>query len=159
MKYKFDVYVALAMHGRKVGDILVQTFLAKAFCKKYGLSAYFPSEDEGLDKLDRDSLIDSKPDLDKMKWYVSKDDKNLDKCQTLLVLTGDNSSSGTGWEQGRMFYKHKRPIILVAPRMFYGKLTNFTTIKSSYIRPTIEEAVHCIANILRGAPCHTSTKE
>lgn len=159
MKYKYDVYLACRMHFRQVGDVLLQTSIAKAFCKKYGLTYYCPGDDEGLATLARTSIIDPKPNLDDMTGYVNKDDANLDRCKFLLVLTGDTSSSGTAWEMGRMYYKNKRPIVIVAPKTYYGQLTNFTTIKASYIRPTIESAIWCIRSLIRGkVKCHTSTK-
>lgn len=159
MKFKWDVYLAGAMHGRRVGDVLMERTLAKAFCKLYGLTYYCPAEDEGLNLLPRDAIIDLKPNLERMKWYVEKDDRHLDQCRVLLVLTGDRASSGTAWEMARMFYKCKRPIILVAPKMDRGELTNFTTIKSERIRPTQELAIHSIHQYLYGGKptCRTSS--
>jgi hypothetical protein len=149
-KLKYDVYIAGSMHGRKVQDVLLERTLAKNFCKLYGLTYYCPASDEGLDKKQRDDIIDLVPNLNTMESYVKKDDDNLDKCRVLLVLTGDKSSSGTAWEMARMHYKNKRQIVLVANKMWYGKLVNFTTIKANYIRPTIESAIKSIANILHG---------
>lgn len=148
-KLKYDVYLSIGMHGRQVASVLLQIGIAKMFCKKYGLTYYAPTDDEGLDQLSPSSIIDASPDIQRMKCYVTKDDQNVDRCRTLLLLTGNTSSSGTLWEMGRMFYKHKRPIIVVSPMMYHEKLTNYTTVKASYILETIEEAVITIKEILR----------
>lgn len=148
-KFRYDVYLAIGMHGRQVGNVLLQIGVAKAFCKKYKLTYYAPTDDEGLDNLPGSTIIDLKPDLDRMQWYVQKDDKHLDKCRTLLVLTGNTASSGTGWEMARMFYRNKRPIFIVSSKMYDGKLTNFTTVKASCIRPTIEDSIKSIKAKLR----------
>ena len=109
------------------------------------MSYYDPAADEGLDKLNKNAIIDSKPNLKLMRHYVKKDDSHLDRCYYLLVLTGDISSSGTAWEMGRHSYKNRRPIILVSPKQYMGSLVNFTTVKATKIYPSIFEAVfsHC----------------
>lgn len=146
--YKYAVYLAGAMHGRTVKEVLQERQTAVALCEMYGLSVYNPAGDEGLEDLTPNSKIDIKPNLTRMEWYVEKDDSHLDQCRTLLVLTGDISSSGTAWEMARMYYKHNRKIILVAPKMAKQKLVNFTTVKADFIRPTQEEAISLIAEIL-----------
>ena len=150
MKRKFDIYLAGAMHGRTVGEVLAERSRAKLFCEFYGLSYYDPAEDEGLQNLPLDHIIDMKPDLHRMAGYVTKDELNLSKCRSILVLTGDRSSSGTGWEMGMSFWKLKIPISIVAPNMVRGKLVNFTTIKVDYISLTTEGAVACLADYLEG---------
>jgi nucleoside 2-deoxyribosyltransferase len=124
-KLKFDVYLAGAMHKRLGKDVLTERENAKAICRQLGLRYYDPAEDELIKP---HLVIDAKPNLKRMKWYVRKDFKHLDQCRAIVVLTGDQSSSGTAWETARMYFKHRRPIILVAPRMFDRQLTNFTTV-------------------------------
>lgn len=142
---RYDVYLALGMHGRTVGEVLLQTSLAKSFCTQYGLSYYSPADDEGLEGLPLSHIIDLKPNMATMCGYVEKDEKHLSQCRSLLVLTGDKCSSGTMWEQALAFYKLKIPIILVAPKMAQGKLVNFTTVKADFITHTQEEAIQLIA--------------
>ncbi len=142
---KYDLYIAGAMHGRSVGEVLRERAIAKFFCKAHKLSYYDPAADEGLDKLNKNAIIDSKPNLKLMRHYVKKDDSHLDRCYYLLVLTGDISSSGTAWEMGRTYYKNRRPIILVSPKQHMGSLVNFTTVKATKIYPSIFDAVLAIA--------------
>lgn len=144
----YDVYLSLGMHSRPVGEVLAQMDSAKRLCDYYGLSYYAPTDDEGLEHLEFDAIIDHKPDLILMEHYVAKDDRKLDQCRSILVLTGDINSSGTLWEQARAFYKCEIPIALVAPLMSRGELTNFTTIKADFICATQEEAVSLLANYL-----------
>jgi nucleoside 2-deoxyribosyltransferase len=147
--FKYDVYIAGAMHGRSVGEVLAERSRAKYFCKLNGLVYYDPSEDEHLDGLSPDTTIDSKPNIQRMQWYVEKDERAIDKCAMLLVLTGDKSSSGTAWEMGRMHFLNKRPVVVIAPKMVAGKLTNFTTIKATKIFSTQEAAIKWIANEIK----------
>lgn len=138
MIIKFDVYLGGSMHGRLGKEVLAERAKAKLACKLQGVTYYDPAEDESVPP---NKIIDLKPNLRKMRWFVSKDDYHIDRCKALIILTGDVSSSGTLWEAGRMFYKCKRPIIVVSPKMYNGQLTNFTTIKATKICETIEDAV------------------
>lgn len=135
---RYDCYLAGAMHKRLGRDVLAERENAKIICKELGLKYYDPAEDELIKP---HLVIDAKPDIKRMKWYVQKDFKNLDKCKSVVVLTGDSSSSGTAWEMARMYFKHKRPIILVAPRMFDKQLTNFTTILATKVCATQLQAL------------------
>lgn len=137
MTLKYDAYLAGAMHGRLGREVLEERSKAKLACKLQGLSYYDPAEDEDINP---NKIIDLKPNLRRMKWFVSKDDYHVDRSKVLLVLTGDRSSSGRLWECGRMFYHCKRPIVLVAPKMYHGQLTNFDTVKATKICETVEQA-------------------
>lgn len=133
MKLIFDCYLAGAMHGRLGRDVLTERENAVDICKQLGLKPYDPSADEYVKP---HQIIDVKPNLKRMKRFVKKDFHNLDRCKAIVVLTGDKSSSGTAWEMARMYFKHKRPIILVAPRMYDKTLVNFSTILATKICPT-----------------------
>jgi hypothetical protein len=130
---KYDCYLAGAMHKRLGRDVLTERENAKTICKQLGLRYYDPAEDELIKP---HLVIDAKPNMRLMRWYVTKDFKHLDQCKAIVVLTGDSSSSGTAWEMARMYFKHKRPIILVAPRMADKLLTNFTTVLATKVCAT-----------------------
>lgn len=134
---KFDLYLAGSMHGRLGREVLKERAEARLACELNGLTYYDPSQDEDVPP---NRIIDLKPNLRRMKWFVSKDDYNIDRCKAVLVLTGDSASSGTLWECGRMYYKCKRPIYIVAPKMYHKLLTNFTTVKAKRIFETVEQA-------------------
>lgn len=141
---KYNVYIAGAMHGRLGREVLEERSKAKLQCKLNGLTYYDPAEDEDINP---NKIIDLKPNLRRMSWFVDKDDDHVDQSKYLLVLTGDKSSSGTGWEMGRMFYLNKRPIFIVAPKMYHRLLTNFTTVKVNKIFETVEQATKYIRRI------------
>lgn len=134
------------MHGRLGKEVLAERSKAKLACKLQGVTYYDPAEDESISP---SKIIDLKPNLRKMKWFVSKDDFHIDRCRMLLVLTGDTASAGTLWEAGRMHYKCHRPIVIVAPKMAAKQLVNFTTIKATKICETVDEAVKFIKKRLR----------
>lgn len=154
MKLKYDVYLAGAMHGRTVQEVIEERSLARYLCEANGITYYDPASDEGLDQMHPSQIIDLKPDLLTMEGYVKKDDAFVDQCRVLLVLTGDRASSGTLWEAGRMFYKNKRPIYLVAPKMAQGSLTNFTTVKATKIFESIGQAIKFLKGELDHAICN-----
>jgi len=130
---RYDVYLAGAMHGRVGEVVLAERLAAKNICKKLGLTYYDPAEDEVIKP---NEIIDAKPNLKLMRWYVEKDDKHIDQCRSLLLLTGDKASSGSLWECGRMRYRNHRPIAVVAPLMCAGQLANFTTVKADKLAKT-----------------------
>jgi nucleoside 2-deoxyribosyltransferase len=143
---KFDVYLAGAMHGRLGRDVLNEREAARAICKDLGIRAYDPAEDEVIHS---SQIIDAKPNLRRMRWFVDKDFRNLDQCRAIVVLTGDRSSSGTAWEMARMYFRWRRPIILVAPKMHDRRLVNFTTILATKICPTQMQAFRALKRVLR----------
>lgn len=132
-KFIYDCYLAGGMHGRLGRDVLTERENARNICKQLGLKPYDPAQDELIKP---HLVIDAKPNIRVMKWYVKKDFKNLDKCKTIVVLTGDKSSAGTAWEMARMYFKWRRPIILVAPRMYDKQLVNFSTVLATKICAT-----------------------
>lgn len=141
MKLIYDVYLAGAMHCRLGKDVLAERASAKLICGQLGLTYYDPSEDESIDPL---GTIDAKPNIKRMRRYVAKDFRNLDKCKSIVVLTGDKASAGSLWEMARMYFKHGRPLVLVAPRMYDHQLTNFTTVLATKICATQEQALRYI---------------
>lgn len=146
MKLRYDCYLAGAMHKRLGRDVLAERENAKVICRQLGLTYYDPAQDELIKP---HLVIDAKPNIKIMRWYVQKDFKNLDKCRAIVVLTGDASSSGTAWEMARMYFKLKRPLILVAPRMFDRQLTNFTTVLATKICATQLSAFRYLKGRLR----------
>lgn len=143
---RYDVYLAGQMHGRLGKDVLAERLAAKIVCKRLGLTYYDPAEDEVVPP---NEIIDTVPNRRLMRWYVDKDDKHIDQCRSLIILTGDKSSSGTLWEAGRMYYKNHRPIVAVAPLMCDGLLANFTTIKASKLCRTHTQAFLWLRRQLR----------
>lgn len=146
MRLAYDVYLSLAMHGRLGSDVLTQGENAIAICKKLGLTYYAPWSDENIRP---NVIIDKKPNLKLMADYVRKDDKHVDQCRVLLILTGDIASSGTLWEASRMVYKNRRPIVAVAPCMCDGLLANFTTIKAAKLARSQKQALLWIKRRLK----------
>lgn len=138
MKLKYDLYLAGAMHGRLGKDVLVERENAKVICKELGLKFYDPADSENVPP---HKIMDLKPTIRTMKQYVKKDFNNLDRCKAIVVLTGDRSSAGSGWEMARMYFKHKRPIVLVAPRMYDRQLVNFTTVLATKVCATQLQAL------------------
>lgn len=146
MKLTYDCYLAGAMNGRVGRDVLAERESAKNICRQLGVSYYDPAEDENVKP---HAIIDTKPSIRRAKWYVEKDFKHLDMCKTIVVLTGDHSSSGTLWEMARMYFKHRRPIILIAPRMYDRQLVNFTTILATKVCATQLQALRWLKRRLR----------
>lgn len=143
---KWDCYLAGAMHKRLGRDVLAERENAKVICRQFDLTYYDPAQDEMIKP---HLVIDAKPNIKRMRSYVKKDFKNLDRCRAVIVLTGDTSSSGTAWEMARMYFKHRRPIILVAPRMYDRQLTNFTTVLATKICATQRQALSYLKRRLK----------
>lgn len=146
MKLIYDCYLAGAMHGRLGRDVLTERENARNICKQLGLRPYDPSEDEFVKP---HQIIDAKPNLKRMKSFVKKDFHHLDRCKAVVVLTGDKSSAGTAWEMARMYFKHRRPIVLIAPRMYDKQLVNFTTILATKVCATQLQALRWLKRRLR----------
>lgn len=133
----WDVYIAGSMMGRLGRDVMNERAHARKLCEQLGLSYYDPSLDEAITP---DEVMDTDPSMRRMRWFVEKDFRHLDRCRALIDLNGDRSSSGKGWECARMVFKHKRPIVLVAPRMCDRSLVNFSTILATKVCATQGEA-------------------
>jgi nucleoside 2-deoxyribosyltransferase len=142
----YDTYLAGGMHGRLGRDVLNEREAARTICKELGLKPYDPALDEVIQP---SQIIDAKPNLRRMRWFVDKDFKHLDRCASITVLTGDKSSSGTAWEMARMFFKWRRPIVLIAPKMYDKRLVNFTTILATKICATQLQALKWLAKHLK----------
>ncbi len=145
-KLVYDCYLAGGMHGRLGRDVLTERENARSICKQLGLKPYDPSEDE---LIKAHQIIDAKPNLRRMKWFVQKDFRNLDRCKAIVVLTGDKSSAGTAWEAARMYFVWKRPIVLVAPRMYDRQLTNFSTVLATKVCATQAQALRWVKRNVR----------
>lgn len=143
---RFDAYLAGAMHGRLGKDVLQERQNAKLLCKQLGVTYYDPAEDENIKP---HAIIDAKPNMRLMRHFVKKDFKNLDRCKSVLVLTGDKSSSGTAWEIARMHFKWRRPVVLIAPRMYDGELVNFSTVLATKICGTPKQAIRYLRKKLK----------
>ena len=115
---------------------------AKKFCKMYGVTFYSPCDDEDIRP---NAIIDAKPNLRRMRWFVQKDDSHVDRCLALLLLTADKNSSGTLWESARMRYLQRRHVLLVAPKMYCRQLANFSTVKATKIFNDTESAVKWVS--------------
>lgn len=146
MKLIYDCYLAGAMHGRLGKDVLTERENARNICGQLGLKPYDPSKDEMVKP---HAIIDAKPNLKRMRWFVAKDFRNIDRCRAIVVLTGDKSSAGTAWEMARMYFKHRRPIVLVAPRMYDGELVNFSTILADKVCATQMQAFRWLRKELK----------
>jgi hypothetical protein len=146
-KLIYDTYLAGAMHKRLGRDVLAERENAKTICRQLELKYYDPAEDELIKP---HVIIDAKPNLKRMRRFVKKDFKHLDQCRAIVVLTGDNASSGSLWEAARMYFKWKRPVIMVAPRMYDKQLTNFSTVLATKICATQLAAFRYLKKLLKG---------
>lgn len=141
-KKRFRVYIAGGMHDRMAGIVRAERLLAMTLIKAAGLDYYDPAGSEGLEDRPLTWLIDSNMDRPLMTKYVAKDDRNLDKCDGLLIITGDKVSDGTWDEKAQCQYLKPRPIAMVAPRRHTGDLMTFSTVKlRKGIRGNIHDAV------------------
>lgn len=145
-KLRYDVYLAGAMHKRLGRDVLAERENAKNICDQLGLKYYDPAQDELIKP---HLVIDAKPNIKLMRWFVKKDFKNLDQCRTIVVLTGDSASSGSLWEAARMHFLWRRPLVLVAPRMHDRQLTNFSTVLATKICATQLQAFRWLKRRLK----------
>jgi nucleoside 2-deoxyribosyltransferase len=142
-KNKRRVYLAGSMAARPVWEVLLERLIARRECSFVGLASYDPAKNE-LEHLDRRCRISSSYNIKTMKNFVRKDEAALDRCQAVLVITGDRSSDGTSWEMARAYYHLNIPIVVVSDRRRKGKLMGFTNIKATKLVSTIKEGVDWI---------------
>jgi nucleoside 2-deoxyribosyltransferase len=141
MKNSYDVYLAGAMTGRKVKDVLAERHHAHQVLRDAGLTYYCPAADEGLEILDQDAVISTSYDFDKMKAYVKKDLAAVAASRAVIHLSGDRISDGAIWEMGFAVYHRQIPVILVAPNRQMGKTMGFSNVLADAICYNVEEAV------------------
>ncbi len=128
-RLKYDVYLAGAITGENPHSVVLQRQKAKKLCRKYGLVYYDPAEHEHVGSK---QTVDTKPTVQRIRWYVPRDNKAIDQSRSLLNLTGHISSVGVGWEMGRMKHKNKRPVVAVMPL----DKANFTLVEATKVCAT-----------------------
>jgi len=146
---QYDVYIAGSMTGRKVSDVLFERAETKAMLTAYGLTYYDPAEDEDLEKLDHNSTISNAFDVERMRKYVSKDLAAVAECRSVLNITGDMASDGTGWEMAYAVYYRHIPVILVAPLRTVGSKMSFTNILVDGIYANRADAIVAVAEAIK----------
>lgn len=135
------VYLSGKMGGLVVGEIVDKRLEARRICTKLGLEYFDPAEREGLYEMPREKLIDMTVSRNTMEDFVNADEKGLEICSVILVLTGDTPSDGAWWEIAKAHYKMGIPVVMVAPRRDREEIMGFSNIKIPYIFSTIEGAL------------------
>jgi len=88
------------------------------------------------------------PQEDWAQKVFEADLKHLDECDIFLMITsGRNSTAGTNWEQGYVYAKHKRIIVVQYTEeetslMTYCGCDDFVNTKTKYIAEDIVLALH-----------------
>lgn len=145
----FDVYIAGAMTGRSIWEVNAERAVAQALLCSMGLTFYDPSDDEGLELKDPDSLITNAFDQTKMKEYVSKDLAAVSNCRAVLNITGDLASDGTNWEMAYAVWQRRIPVHIVAPERLKGAKMSFTNILVDGIHSELYYACEAIRKKLQ----------
>lgn len=144
-----DVYLAGSMTGRKVREVLLERAEAKAILSSYGLTWYDPAGDEGLEKLNPESIISNAFDLDRMTYFVKKDLAAVAECRSVLNITGDMPSEGSTWEMAYAVFYRQIPVILVAPQRVQRAKMSFTNVLVDGLYNTLGEAVEVLSKKLK----------
>lgn len=144
-----DVYIAGAMTGRKVCEVLLERAEAKALLTAYGLTYYDPAEDENLEALPIDSIISNAFDVVKMSSFVSKDLAAVSSCRSVLNITGDIQSDGSSWEMAYAVYYRMIPVHLIAPLRVSGSKMSFTNILVDGLHKSLPDAIVAIDKALK----------
>lgn len=118
-KFLWDVYLAGGITGRKQKAIMQERFRARMNCVRFGLSYYDPAQREVLGVKKK---VDTRPSHNSISKYVKRDNWAVDRCRSLVNLTGDIPTIGGGWEMARMLFINKRPTIAV------GRKPSFTSV-------------------------------
>lgn len=145
----YDVYVAGAMTGRKVSEVLKERYYAHGLLRKAGLTFYCPAADEELEGYKPDHVISTAYNKSKMVWYVKKDLAAVAASRSVLNLNGDRMSDGAAWEMAFAIYHRQIPVYIVAPERATGLKMGFTNILVDGIFTNAEEAVKALRKELR----------
>lgn len=146
---QYDVYIAGAMTGRLVREVLFERRQAKYWLHAAGLTWYDPADNEGLEKRLDSEIISNAFNKRRMKKFVSKDLAAVAESRSILNLTGDLSSDGSTWEMAyAVFYRHI-PVHLVAPRRATGELMSFTDVLVDGVHDYLLTAIKAIKKSLK----------
>ena len=148
MNSKYDVYLAGSMTGRPVGEVRLERAEACAVLSTMGLTWYDPAENEGLERLDPQSLISNAFDRDRMEAFVKKDLAAVAASRAVLHLTGDLASEGSNWEMAYAVWQRQIPVHLVAPLRVLGVKMSFTNILVDGVHENLYFACKAIKNVL-----------
>ena len=142
----YNVYLAGAMSGRNLDEVLREREQAKKLLREQGLTFYDPASDEDLNEVSKKGWINNNFNKSRMEWYVKKDLKAVSQCDCVLNITGDLMSDGCAWEMAFAVYARQLPVYIVAPLRKSRKKMGFTNILVDGIFNTVEEAVCHISN-------------
>jgi nucleoside 2-deoxyribosyltransferase len=149
MDRTYDVYLAGAMTGRKISEVLKERYKAHGLLRKAGLTFYCPAADEELEGYKPSHIISTAYDKRKMDWFVKKDLAAVAASRSVLNLNGDRISDGAAWEMAFAVYHRQIPVYIVAPERSIGLKMGFTNILVDGIFTTQEEAIKALAKELQ----------
>jgi len=137
------VYLAGKLTGRTVSDVLRERQAVAQLLGHSGLEPVDPFLDHFPNGVVPDHLADRVVDttfeqslgLEK-EDIVRRDKELLEGCDAVLVLTGDDISSGTWLEFGYARYKLGLPVVVVS-----SAPTTWTVVEASAVTPTVVAAV------------------
>lgn len=144
---QYDVYLAGAMTGRTIKEVLKERQTAKRLLSLAGLTYYDPSHDEGLERQSPNKLISNAFDKRRMKHFVSKDLAAVAQSKYVLNLTGDLPSDGTNWEMAYAIWYRHIPVHIVAPKRHSGFKMSFTNILVDGVHQNLVSAIKAIQKL------------
>jgi len=153
------IYLAQAMTGLTVAEVMKISQIARAYCRHYRFEWYSPIDDEGLDQLPPHTIVTKSSPETTMRWYVEKDEAAIGQCNALIYLTGDRLSDGANWEMAHAHYHQHIPVIVVSPLRAAGQLMGFTNIKADRVVATMGEAFEWLHRYRRSWNAIYATRE
>lgn len=111
------VYLSGTMEGLSFDAVMKQRSNAIKQLTDAGFIACDPIRHRGKHFIGGKTKMDLSRSDYEIQQVISRDENDIMSCDALLVLTGDNPSSGTWFEFAFAHYVVKIPTIVIAPKL------------------------------------------
>lgn len=132
------IYLAGGFVGRSKKEVLKEHTRANKILKLAHISVFDPLS---LEKSFSGKIFKKDHPVRKIEQFVKKEKAAMHKCDALVVLTGDTPSDGAWHEMCYFLYKLERPVVLIAPLRYQGKLVNWSNVEATYVVPDLILAI------------------
>lgn len=140
------VYLSGTLTGRSKKAAVTERKKATKLLQQKGFEVFDPVSLEHSQKPHQTKFPKNHSVQDMVK-FVTKEKQEIQKCDAMLVLTGDKPSDGTWLEMGFALYVCSLPVVLVAPLRHKDKLVSWANVESTYCASSIIDAVDKLVQV------------
>jgi len=141
-----NIYLSGSMEDRNFNEVLLERAHAESRLMAEGFTVFDPFD--CIETIDGDIAVERYEGLE-MSEIVARDELAIKNSDAIIVLTGDNPTTGTWFEFAFAHYCVKIPIVVIAPNIKEGKKQNWTTYKATKVVSDIDTAAKWLSKFFK----------